>query len=109
MEQLAEANGYDLQLELGADRRNTAVPPEALRRVFQLPPPAGDERSADFVMMPNGDVVVIELLQVNPGEYASLADIEQSQLEQALAREIGALIDTEYQSGLRDRADIIIL
>jgi peptidyl-prolyl cis-trans isomerase D len=109
MEQLAEVKGYDLQLELGADRRNTAVPPEALRRVFELPPPAGDELSADFVMMPNGDVVVFELLQVNPGEYTSLAEIEQSQLEQALAREIGALVDTEYQSGLRNRADIIIL
>ncbi|CAA0119481.1 Peptidyl-prolyl cis-trans isomerase D [Halioglobus japonicus] len=109
LEQLAEAQGYDLQLELGADRRNTAVPPEALRRVFELPSPAADELSADFVMMPNGDVVVVELLKVNTGDYTSLPAIEQAQLQQILSQEFGGLIDAEYQNGLRARADITIL
>ncbi len=42
MDQFAGSQGYPLQVELGVDRRNTKVPPEVLRRIFELPPPEPD-------------------------------------------------------------------
>jgi peptidyl-prolyl cis-trans isomerase D len=98
--------GYELQVEMGVDRRNTLVPPEVLRRVFELPAPGADSPSADFVLAPNGDAVVVELLQVNAGDYKSLPEGEQKQLVQILTDEFSGLIDNEFQRGLRDRADI---
>jgi hypothetical protein len=46
---------------------------------------------------------------VNTGEYGSLPPLEQAQLQRAISGEFGGLIDTEFQSGLRERADIKIL
>lgn len=109
LKELTESAGYELQVELGVDRRNNVVPPEVLQRVFELPSPGADGATADFVMAPNGDAVVIELLQVNTGDYKSLPEIEQAQLQQALTSEFGRLLDTEFQRGLRDRADIKVL
>jgi peptidyl-prolyl cis-trans isomerase D len=107
--EIAESAGYEIQVELGMNRRDTTVPSEVLQRTFELPQPDSDSASADFVMLPNGDSVVIQLLEIRTGEYESLADPEKSQLEQALNGELGSLIDTEYQRGLRDRADIKVL
>lgn len=109
LKELTESAGYEMQVELGVDRRNNVIPPEVLRRVFELPSPGADGTIADFVMVPNGDAVVIELLQVNTGDYKSLPETEQAQLQQALTSEFGRLLDTEFQRGLRDRADITVL
>lgn len=109
LEQVAESAGYEMQVELGINRREATLPTEVLRRTFELPRPDANKVSADFVMLPNGDAVVMQLLQVNVGEYTSLAEAEKSQLRQALNGEFGSLIDTEFQRGLRDRADIKVM
>ena len=109
MQQIAGAGEYPLQVELGVDRGNTVVQPEVLRRLFELPAPDTGVQSADVVMMPNGDAVVVQLLQVSTGEYASLPAAERAQLQQALTGEFSGLIDSEFQSGLRDRADIKVM
>jgi len=109
LDQVVAELGYELQVEMGVDRRNTLVPPEVLRRVFELPAPAADSVSADYVLTPNGDAVVVELLQVNTGDFKSLPVAEQTQLEQILTDEFSGLVDREFQRGLRDRADITVL
>jgi peptidyl-prolyl cis-trans isomerase D len=109
LEQVVGKLGYELKVEMGVDRRNTLVPPEVLRRVFELPAPGPESLSADFVLAPNGDAVVVELLQVNSGDYKSLPVAEQTQLEQVLTDEFSGLIDREFQRGLRDRAEITVL
>tara|TARA_B110000503_G_scaffold32105_2_gene52130 strand:+ start:21920 stop:23791 length:1872 start_codon:yes stop_codon:yes gene_type:complete len=107
--QLTESQGYQMQVELGVNRRNTIVMSEVLRRVFELPAPGAESLSADYVLAPNGDAVVVELLQVDTGDYGSLPDAEQAQLQQALSGEFGGLIDNEFQRGLRERAKITVL
>ncbi len=109
LQQISDDQGYDIQVELGVNRGSTVVPPEVLRRVFELPQPTENQLSADFVILPSGDAVVVELLQVSSGEFAALPEAEQSQLQQVLTREFGGLIDNEFQRGLRERADIIVL
>jgi peptidyl-prolyl cis-trans isomerase D len=103
-----DSHNYELEVELGIDRRNSSIPPEVLRRTFELPPPA-DGAVSDFIMMPNGDAVVIELLSVTDGDFNSLPEQEQVQFQQFLSAESGALVNTEFQRGLRERADITVL
>jgi peptidyl-prolyl cis-trans isomerase D len=109
IDQFASSHGYPLQLELGVDRRNTKVPPEVLRRVFELPTPAAGTTAKDFVVAPTGDVVIVELLRVNAGEYKVLADVEKQQLLQMLSGESDRLTNDELQRGLRDRAEVTVL
>ncbi|MCB1703386.1 MAG: SurA N-terminal domain-containing protein [Halioglobus sp.] len=109
MKRVAKAKSYPVQVELGVNRRSTTVQPEVLRRLFELPAPDAGEQSADVVMMPNGDAVVVQLLQVTAGEYAALPAAEQAQLQQVLKGEFSGLVDTEFQRGLRDRADIKVM
>ena len=109
VDQFATTQGYDLQVELAVDRRNNTVPPEVLRRVFELPPPVSDETSTDYVVAANGDVIVIELLSVSAGDYQALVETERAQLPSLLMSEFGGLINNEFQRGLRQRADITVL
>ncbi len=108
MDKFASSHGYALQVELGVDRRNTKVPPDVLRRAFELPPPAADHTVADFIMEPNGDVVFVELQRVSEGEYKSLKEDERKQLQQMLGGESVSLINEEFQRALRERAKITV-
>ena len=107
--EFADSQGYTLSVELGVDRTNRILPPEVLGRTFVLPRPAADLPSTDFIVMPNGDAIVIELLNVTAGEFTSLPEQEQQQFHQLLSAEAGNLINNEYQRGLRERAKISIL
>lgn len=109
IDQYAADSGYELVEELGIDRRNNTVPPDILRRVFELPAPGGDEASTDYILAFNGDAVVIDLQSVTEGEYTSLAEAEQLQLRRSLTNELGGLVFQEYQQGLRKGADISVL
>jgi hypothetical protein len=100
---------HPLEVELGVDRRNTKVPPEVLRRIFELPPPESDRTAIDFIMAPNGDTIVVELQRVSRGAYESLADTERKQLQQALRGDSASLTNNEFQRALRERAAISIL
>jgi peptidyl-prolyl cis-trans isomerase D len=109
MDELASSHGYPLKVELGVDRRNTKVPAEVLRRIFELPPPAPDGTGTDFIMTPNGDAIFVELQRVNSGEYKSLTAAEKEQLQQMLGGESANLINNEFQHALRERAEIATL
>ena len=109
VEQYAVDKGYEWQVELGADRRNNAIPPGVLRRAFELPTPPEGESSTDFIITPAGDAQVIELVRVTAGEYEALEETEQSLLRQQVSAEFGSLVDDAFQRGLRDDADITVL
>lgn len=109
IEELATSAGYEWQVELGADRRNTAVPPGVLQRAFALPQPEAGQSSADYVMTATGDAQVFELARVTVGEYTALAETEQQGLRQQISGEYGGLVDTDFQRGLRASADISVL
>jgi len=109
VEQFAVSNGYDWQVELGADRGNVTVPRDVLQRAFQLPVPAAGEAPTDFVMTASGDAQVFELARVTAGQYDALPEAEQRGLQQQVSAEYGQLVDAEFQRGLRDGADITVM
>lgn len=109
IEQLATDAGYTWQVELGADRRNGAVPREVLARAFEMPVPAQDQTLVDFVMTPSGDAQVVSLVRVNPGSLEALEAAAQISLLRQLSSEYSSLVDSEYQRGLRESADISVM
>lgn len=109
VETLATESGYEWQVELGADRRNLVVPREILQGAFSLAAPAEGESSIDYVLGANGDALVFELDRVSPGSLQMLPQTERQSLQQLVGAEYSQVIDTEYQQGLRDSAEINVM
>ncbi len=109
LEQYANTQGYQVQVELGVDRRNSKVPAAVLERIFQLPVPAAGMTEKDFVFAPNGDALVMQLMRVSSGAYKELGNTEKEQMQQMIRGEVGSLINNEFQLGLRKRAEITVL
>ena len=109
VEAYATSAGYQWQVELAADRRNTMVPADILQSAFQLAAPAEGSSVIDYVLSANGDALVYEVTRVSPGELASLPESDRAGLEQIVGGEYGQLIDNEYRQGLQDSADISVL
>jgi peptidyl-prolyl cis-trans isomerase D len=110
VEAYALENGYEWQVELGADRRNRMVPPNLLRRVFEIP--ALDDTASsrfDYVASGSGDIQVFELSRVTQGNYQILPDAEKTALNDLIAGEVGNLVQQQYQQDLRARAEISVL
>ena len=109
VEQLSVDSGYEWQVELAAGRSNAMLPRPVLQRAFELAPPAESQSSFDYVMSPTGDVQVFELARVTPGALQTLSPVQRDQLRQQITTEYGRMVSTEFQRGLRDRADISVL
>lgn len=110
VEAFALENDYEWQVEIGAQRRNPNLPPEVLRRAFALPAPEGNGvGQVDYVMSGVGDAMVIELARVSEGKLENLSAPQLSVLERQVGAEFGTLVQQEFQSGLREQADITVL
>jgi peptidyl-prolyl cis-trans isomerase D len=107
--EIASREGYEMHVELAINRRNASISPEILQRAFELPIPNAEQSISEFVMAPNGDAAVMELLRVNVGDYKTLPESEQLQLRQLLGSEYSGLLNNEYQRGIRDKAEISVL
>jgi peptidyl-prolyl cis-trans isomerase D len=110
VEAYALENGYEWQVELGAGRRNSMVPSNLLRRVFEMP--ALDDTVSsrfDYVASGSGDIQVFELSRVTQGNYEILPDDEKAALNDLIAGEVGGLVQQQYQQDLRARAEISVL
>ena len=109
VEQFAVDNSYQWQVEIGAGRNNGMLPPQVLRRAFELPAPDSGSTIADYVMTPEGDVMVLELVRVTRGDLESMPMDQREGLRAQVGSEYGSLVDTEFQQGLREEADITVL
>ena len=89
-------------------RRNVNLPGAVLDRAFALAAPT-DGPVLDSVMNASGDIQLLELVRVSEGELESLNAVQRGVLERQVGGEYGTLIRQEYQSGLREAADITVL
>ena len=108
LESFAVENGYEWQVEIGADRRNVNLPEAVLRRAFALAAPT-DKPVLDSVTTASGDIQLLELVRVSEGELESLSEVQRGVLARQVGGEYGTLIRQEYQSGLREAAEITVL
>jgi peptidyl-prolyl cis-trans isomerase D len=109
LEAFSNDAGYEWQVELAANRTSPVVPQPVLQRAFELQVPADGESTFDYVFTPTGDAQVLELVRVTPGAYEALNEPQKTQLKQQITAEYGRMVNTEFQRGLRDRADITVL
>ncbi|GHD29736.1 SurA N-terminal domain-containing protein [Halioglobus pacificus] len=108
VESFAVENGYEWQVEIGAKRRNVNLPQAVLERAFELQAPTADTPVVDAVSDINGDRLVLALVRVTEGELDALAPTERDLIDRQVGAEFGTLIQQEYQSGLRQRAEITV-
>jgi peptidyl-prolyl cis-trans isomerase D len=109
VEQLALREGYEWQVELGANQRNNTVPRGVLQRAFELPVPTSAQGTSEFIVTATGDAQVFELVRVIAGQYEQLTEAEQQLLQQQVSAEYSNLLNTQFQRGLRENADITVL
>lgn len=109
MDEIAAASGYEWQVEIGAGRRGFAVSPEVLGRVFALPAPTEQDAISDYLITQAGDAVVVQLIRVRRGDYESLPEEEQEQLQNQIASEYANLVNAEYRMALRRAAEINVM
>ncbi len=106
IESLAQAGGYQWQVELAANRSNPAVPDSLLRRAFQLPAPAEGQTTFEYVQNGEGDIELFELVEVVEGDAGAVGEGQRSLIERQLIGEYGRQADEYFQQQLRSSADI---
>ncbi|MFO7550588.1 MAG: SurA N-terminal domain-containing protein [Haliea sp.] len=108
VEAIAQREGYEWQVEIGARRDNRTVPGAVLERAFSLPAPAAGP-VVDYVVEASGDARVLQLVRVEAGELATLPPEQQESLRQRIGGEFGAVLQVEHEQALRADADISVL
>ncbi len=108
MEAAAQSRNVDWQVELGALRQSTRLPPAVRDRLFSLPPPQGDAPRLAIVDGAGSRIYVLEFTRRNEGSLDDYAQQERRQLQQRIAGETGGLLQQQFESALRERADVVI-
>ncbi len=106
IEDVAQREGYEWQVELASTRRNPSAPATMLRRAFELPAPAESETTFEYVQNAEGDIELFELVRVEAGDVAGLQDGQRRLIERQLINEHGQQADEYFQQELRGGADI---
>ena len=105
LEEIANAEGYEWRVELGARRVGSLLPPEVVSLAFSMG--QGVDAALDSVDLVNGDLAVVELARVEPGRLDNLSSAQRDQLATQLTQLQGQLSMLEYRTALRDNADIV--
>ncbi len=106
IESLAQAGGYEWQVELATTRSNPAAPDSLLRRAFQLPAPEEGQTTFEYVQNAEGDIELFELVKVIPGNAETIGEGQRRLIERQLIGEYGRQADEYFQQQLRSDADI---
>lgn len=109
MEDAAQSMDVDWQVELGAQRQSTRLPPAVRDRLFSLPPPEAEAPRLAIVDGSTGSRIhVLEFTRRREGDLGALAAAERRQLQQRIAGETGGLLQQQYEAALRERAEVVI-
>ncbi|GAB3276067.1 SurA N-terminal domain-containing protein [Parahaliea aestuarii] len=108
VEAVAEALGFEWQVEIGAQRDSGMLNPALADAAFALRAPPEGERVADYTMTPTGDALVYEVSRVAPGKLGELPAARQAQISQLVDGEHGVLVQEEFRRELREQADITV-
>lgn len=109
VEQYAQENGLEWQVELGVTRRNSTLPPALARDAFRMEAPESSSGLVDLVAAPTGDHYVYQLTRVTEGSLEGLPPAERAGIQRLVSGEFGQLIDSEYRQGLREAADVELM
>ena len=104
---LAEQNAITWTQSAKAGRMQADVPRQLLQKAFGMPNP-GESVAYDTAILPNGDLALIELSAIYPGEQQEGDKLRLLALGQFLSANNGQVLFSEYLRGLKETADISI-
>lgn len=107
MEQVAQDMNYEWQVELGTTRSSGRLPPVVSQRGFELPGPQ-DQPLRDTARAENGDLYVVELSRVKPGQLAALDAERRARLADRIAGEYAGMVQRHFEKRLRDQAEVTV-
>ncbi|OED45873.1 hypothetical protein ACH42_04405 [Endozoicomonas sp. (ex Bugula neritina AB1)] len=90
-----------------AGRVQPGVPRQLLQKAFTMPHP-GQGTAYDTTILPNGDLALIGLSAIYPGEQKDGDERRLQALAQFLGSNNGHTLFNEYLQGLRETADVAI-
>ena len=90
-----------------AGRAQPGVPRQLLQKAFAMPHP-GNSVAYDTTILPNGDLALITLSAIYPGEQQEGDEQRLQALAQFLSSNNGRTLFNEYLRGLRETADVAI-
>jgi peptidyl-prolyl cis-trans isomerase D len=109
MEDAAREADVEWQVELGAVRSTTRVPPALLQRLFTMTPPKSGESAYDVVATATGDVFyAMEFAGRREGSVDELPPMQREQLLQRIAGETAGILQAQYEEALRTRAEVVV-
>lgn len=106
MEDIANQDSYEWRVEIGARRSGGLLPPEVARLAFSMKLSSGP--TIDMVDLPGGDLAVVELARLTPGQVDNLDPGEADRLVAQLGEVQGQLSLVEYRLALRQNADVVV-
>ncbi|TCO72746.1 SurA N-terminal domain-containing protein [Chromatocurvus halotolerans] len=107
MEQVAQDLDYEWQVELGTTRSSGRLPAVVSQRGFALPGPQG-QPLRDSARADNGDLYVVELSRVKPGQLAALDTEQRTRLADRIAGEYAGMVQRQFEKRLRDQAEVTV-
>lgn len=107
MEQVAQDLDYEWQVELGTTRSSGRLPAVVSQRGFALPGPQG-QPIRDSARAENGDLYVVELSRVKPGQLAALDTEQRTRLADRIAGEYAGMVQRHFERRLRDQAEVTV-
>lgn len=98
---VAVVAGLEWQRRDGLQRNDREVPFAVIREAFRMPQPPGDGRSVSRAETVTGDIAVVALTAVSPGELETLSDSELAQLRQLVRSRVGGTDFEAFRDALR--------
>ncbi len=109
LESAALEAGIEWQVEFGAVRSSTRLPTAVRDRLFAMAPPDDDgTRRAITESASGSDLYVLEFIGRNEGSLDALNDVERDSLQRRVAGESGGILQQQFETALRDRAEVVI-
>jgi len=105
LEEIANTEGYEWRVELGARRSGGLLPPEVSDLAFRLQ--LSDEPTLSAVSLGEEELAVVELAAVELGSLEGLPMAERDMMARQLTDLQGQLSLLEYRSALRANAEIV--
>jgi peptidyl-prolyl cis-trans isomerase D len=109
MDAIASDLGVEWQASLGVTRDSTSLPQAVNRRAFSLPAP--ESRSEPLRATAEGrggNLYIVEVTRVVPGQLTRLEPADRETLSDRLAGEYAGVLQNRFERQLREKADITV-
>lgn len=109
IDSLLAVQGLEWNRGANLTRNSTGLDQEIVRLIFSIPKPGNNPSNEKLIegrQLANGDYVIVELLDVIPGNAEDLSDEERQNLRAYLMEQEASADFNAFMTGLQARADI---